>query len=143
MAEAFIELHACGKHPYYYTYSFYSYLPLPVFTDLFVFFSYFFIVSFADYYSLSIITTDFVVFFSQFTFIVSYADSKYLHIYPYISKFRVLRREPKDEMAVCRRQEGWSREDRKDKDEARCPKNECVAEPPKDGGGGGESRRTR
>ena len=92
MAEASLELHACRYFLYYYTRTLYSYLPLTVFTDLFVFFSYSFIVSFADY-SLSITITDIVVFFSQFIFIVSYADSqylyKYLHIYSHILKLRV------------------------------------------------------
>ena len=112
MAEASIKLHpgggsACGKYLYYYTYSFYSYLPLPVFTDLFVFFSYYsFIVDYVVY-SYPFTVTDFVVYFSKFLFIVSYADIEYLYIYfeylytySCIAECRVLRRQPADEMAV-------------------------------------------
>ena len=118
MAEAFIQFHACRwvhalrQQPYLYSYLLYiypsyKYVSLPVFTDLFVFFSYYsFIVDYVVY-SYSFTVTDFVVYFSKFLFIVSYADIEYLYIYFeylytyfFISECRVLRRQPSDEVAV-------------------------------------------
>ena len=91
MVEAPVKLHACGKYLYFYTYLFYTYLSLPVLTDLFVFFSYHsFIIDYVVY-SYSFIVTDIVVFFSQFAFIVSYAGIRYLYMYLFIYTCRVLR----------------------------------------------------